>query len=110
IRFNRYIPLTSQRNPVCFSLLVDFLTAKVFPRSVAAELAPMVSPSGLCQLRHPEIAPLSRDLGIPSLVKLLRLKSTCRCEKHRIPFKQRNYDIPASGLQNLALSQGKSGL
>ena len=43
---------------------------------MAAELAPMVSPSWLRQLRHPEIAPLSGDLGIPSFVKLLRLKST----------------------------------
>jgi len=43
---------------------------------VAAELAPALLRRGFRQHRHPEIAAYSGGLGIPSLLKLLWLKST----------------------------------
>ena len=76
-----------------------------------AELAPMVSPSGLGQLRHPDIVPLSGDVGIPSLLKLLRLKSTLATKNNRIPFIDSNTLnlIFRRANKILASSQGKSG-
>ena len=68
----------------------------IFRISVAAELAPMGSPSGLRQLRHPEIVPLSGDLGIPSLLERASPKIDTRYEKHRIPFKQSKNNIDTS--------------
>ena len=101
----------AKRNPVFFSLGVDFSrlwryaaggTAKVFRSSVAAELAPTVSPLGLRQLRHPDTVPLSGDVGIPSLLKLLRLKSTLATKNNRIPFIDSKYielDIPSERIK-----------